>query len=176
MNSSPEGMLPVLRKSFSVETNIVPHISNPILIIGGDHNRQPPPPKGYLINHRLDMHELDFTKSEAAGKLAYVNYESSSLAFTKLNINGYTLTWEVKISTRPQGTLNETIKAPDEKDTPVKVANSVKNKLNNLVALSTTVMMPAGVTFAGLDMDDNGSLYSQVNYSNEGGVEIIKRQ
>ncbi|KAF3207193.1 hypothetical protein TWF191_001118, partial [Orbilia oligospora] len=107
---------------------------------------------------------------------AYVNYESSSLAFTKLNINGYTLTWEVKISTRPQGTLNETIKAPDEKDTPVKVANSVKNKLNNLVALSTTVMMPAGVTFAGLDMDDNGSLYSQVNYSNEGGVEIIKRQ
>ncbi|TGJ63802.1 hypothetical protein EYR41_011693 [Orbilia oligospora] len=59
-----------------------------------------------------------------------------------------------------------------------KTLNTIHNKLNNLVALSTTVIMPTRevFTFAGLDTDVNGNLYSQVNYSNEGGVEIIKRQ
>ncbi|EGX50615.1 hypothetical protein AOL_s00075g41 [Orbilia oligospora ATCC 24927] len=47
------------------------------------------------------------------------------------------------------------------------------NKLNDFVALSTIVITLAGelFTFAGLDTDDNGNLYSQVNCSNEGEVE-----
>ncbi|KAI5808272.1 hypothetical protein DFH27DRAFT_650781 [Peziza echinospora] len=42
--------------------------------------------------------------------------------------------------------------------------------------LTTTIIMPAGdvFTFAGLDSDDTGNVYTQVNFANDGGFEIVK--
>jgi hypothetical protein len=43
-------------------------------------------------------------------------------------------------------------------------------------ALTTTIIMPAGdvFTFAGLDTDDKGNVYAQVNFANDGGYEVTK--
>ena len=42
--------------------------------------------------------------------------------------------------------------------------------------LTTTIIMPAGdvFTFAGLDTDDTGNVYAQVNFANDGGYEVVK--
>jgi len=53
------------------------------------------------------------------------------------------------------------------------VAEKVKSAFNDL---TTTVIMPAGdvFTFAGLDTDEAGNLYAQVNFANDGGFEVVK--
>ena len=42
--------------------------------------------------------------------------------------------------------------------------------------LTTTIIMPAGdvFTFAGLDTDDAGNVYTQINFANDGGIKIVK--
>jgi hypothetical protein len=51
------------------------------------------------------------------------------------------------------------------------VAEKVKSAFGSL---TTTVIMPAGdvFTFAGLDTDEAGNLYAQVNFANDGGFEV----
>jgi hypothetical protein len=41
--------------------------------------------------------------------------------------------------------------------------------------LTTTVIMPAGdvFTFAGLDTDESGNVYTQVNFANDGGFKVV---
>ncbi|KAL6705342.1 hypothetical protein ACN47E_007152 [Coniothyrium glycines] len=42
--------------------------------------------------------------------------------------------------------------------------------------LTTTIIMPAGdvFTFAGLDSDKSGNVYTQINFANDGGFEVTK--
>ena len=52
-----------------------------------------------------------------------------------------------------------------------------KNLTNAFAGLGSTIIMPAGdvFMFGGIDSDEAGNVYTQVNYANEGGVTIVKK-
>ncbi|KAJ5726253.1 uncharacterized protein N7483_007610 [Penicillium malachiteum] len=57
-------------------------------------------------------------------------------------------------------------------------ASTVQERLRGLFnGPGTTIIMPAGDVFsyAGLEVDDQGNLYAQINYANEGKVQVNKK-
>jgi hypothetical protein len=49
---------------------------------------------------------------------------------------------------------------------------------NAFAGLGGTIIMPAVdmLLFAGMDSDEAGNVYAQVNYANEGGVQFLKKK
>lgn len=60
-------------------------------------------------------------------------------------------------------------------DTARTVSNGVASAFKDM---GTQIIMPAGkvFTFAGMDTDENGHMYVQVAYANDGGFEVEKKK